>query len=326
MRDFLRSSSFGRPASRHRRRCREASLSESSASARADGHGLTIDQVAPGSPAAEFGVATGDTLMAINGTAIRSGADLVQAARSFKGGDLVRMAVVRSGRRIELEGSARERPFETYEHASARYGALPFHDEVHADILVQPRTPAKGAPVVFLMQGFSCASVDSSDRLHPYRQIVSGLAARGIAVYRIEKPGMGDSGGLRTAPRSALKRSSALSRRAISHCQKHHGFAARQIFIFGHSLGGMEAPFIAARHAPPRGIAVYGVAARNWYDYVLDVVRNPGRPVWRRRSRRKKRCRRSGPRAAQATVPPEAVAGRGGRGQSRGCRNAAANS
>src|SRR6478672_8492816 len=78
-----------------------------SASARADGHGLTIDQVAPGSPAAEFGVATGDTLMAINGTAIRSGAELVQAARLLKGGDLVRMAVVRSGRRIELEGSAR---------------------------------------------------------------------------------------------------------------------------------------------------------------------------------------------------------------------------
>ena len=244
-----------------------------SASARADGHGLTIDQVAPGSPAAEFGVATGDTLMAINGTAIRSGADLVQAARSLKGGDLVRMAVVRSGRRIELEGSARGRPFETYEHASARYGAVPFHDEFLRDILVQPRTPAKGAPVVFLMQGFSCASVESSDRLHPYRQIVSGLAARGIAVYRIEKPGMGDSRGSEECSEIGLETELGAFEAGYLALQKHHGFAARQIFIFGHSVGGMEAPFIAARHAPPRGIAVYGVAARNWYDYVLDVVR-----------------------------------------------------
>ena len=129
------------------------------------------------------------------------------------------MAVVRSGRRIELEGSARGRPFETYEHASARYGAVPFHDGVPPRHPCPAGTPAKGAPVVFLMQGFSCASVES---LRPAAPLSSDCVRprsprnRGV---RIEKPGMGDSRGSEECSEIGLERSSALSRRAISHCR-----------------------------------------------------------------------------------------------------------
>ena len=43
---------------------------------------------------------------------------------------------------------------------------------------------------------------------------------------------------------------------------------SENIFLFGHSLGGVTAPLIAAE-VPVRGIINYGSVATTWYEYLL---------------------------------------------------------
>jgi pimeloyl-ACP methyl ester carboxylesterase len=44
------------------------------------------------------------------------------------------------------------------------------------------------------------------------------------------------------------------------------------VFIFGHSMGGAFGPMIAVEDQV-KGLVVYGVAARTWFEYILDTVR-----------------------------------------------------
>jgi hypothetical protein len=47
-----------------------------------------------------------------------------------------------------------------------------------------------------------------------------------------------------------------------------------RVFIFGHSMGGIEAPLLAAREQiQPLGIAVYGTAFQSWYEYIIAMNR-----------------------------------------------------
>ena len=57
------------------------------------------------------------------------------------------------------------------------------------------------------------------------------------------------------------------------------------IVIFGHSMGGVMAPLIAAE-APVKGIAVYGTVAKTWYEYFGENFRRQAMP-WRDGRRRR---------------------------------------
>jgi regulator of sigma E protease len=68
----------------------------------------TVDEVAPGSPAAAMGLEPGDEVVAVNGTRGES-ADLAEAIRS-SGGQPVTVTVERDGSQLELRGTPRLEP------------------------------------------------------------------------------------------------------------------------------------------------------------------------------------------------------------------------
>lgn len=47
---------------------------------------------------------------------------------------------------------------------------------------------------------------------------------------------------------------------------------AESVFLFGHSMGGMMAPFLAADD-PVKGVAVYGTTSRSWFQTLLELRR-----------------------------------------------------
>ena len=49
-----------------------------------------------------------------------------------------------------------------------------------------------------------------------------------------------------------------------------------RIFLFGHSMGGVMAPLLAAEE-PVRGVAVYGTVFRTWFEYLVENVRRQSR-------------------------------------------------
>jgi pimeloyl-ACP methyl ester carboxylesterase len=231
--------------------------------------GATVGEVIPGGTAAALGIRPGDVIVRAGDRPVSAPADVVAYASTLRGPAQVALTVRRDGRELALRGPAAEWPRERYDGASVDYGAVPWRGGHLRDILITPEGVAE-PPVVFLIQGFSCATIEPNNPSHAYRRLGEALLREGIAYYRVEKPGLGDSAG--TPQCAAIDYAAELDafRSAYRHLTEARGFAPERIFIFGHSLGGLQAPMLAAERAP-RGVAVYGTVVRNWADYHRDI-------------------------------------------------------
>ena len=231
--------------------------------------GLRIDGVAPNGMAAHLGLRPGDSLVAVNGNRVSAIQPFLDAFAAIPVGKPLRVTALRGGRSLPLSAIQTPRSDETYAKATVRYGEVDIGPTRLRDILVTPNdVPAP--PVLFYIQGYSCGSIEAPGPQGLYGTLTKAFAEAGIAVYRVEKPGLGDSrGGTHCRDQSLADEVSAF-RAAYAHLIDL-GFPADRIFILGHSLGGIEAPLIVAGLAPPRGIAPYGVMLKNWGDYIEDI-------------------------------------------------------
>jgi pimeloyl-ACP methyl ester carboxylesterase len=251
---------------------RKAALGVRVAAAPKGSSGSLASEVLPGGTAAAIGVHAGDIIVSAGGHSVAGPGDVVAYVATLNGGDRVSLTVSRNGKKLRLSGKAMPRPLEAYAGSIVDYGAVPFRGGLLRDILVSPKGIAN-PPVLFLLQGFSCGSIESTDPNDPYRRLADELAKRGIAFYRVEKPGVGDSVGTPVCADIDFPTELDAFRSAYKHLIELRHVDADRIFMLGHSLGGLEAPLLAAE-TPPRGVAVYGTVLRNWADYHLDIDRD----------------------------------------------------
>jgi pimeloyl-ACP methyl ester carboxylesterase len=232
-------------------------------------NGALVQSVLPGTTGQKIGILAQDVIVRAGGRAVPDVPSAIGYASQLKAGQKVDLVVVRGGKERRLSGLALGQPLETYAGATVDYGAVRFRDGYLRDIMAVPNG-VQDPPVVFLLPGFSCVSIESPLPSHPYRRLGESLLKAGVAYYRAEKPGMGDSIG--SSRCTAIDYATELDgfRAAYQHLVKVRGISPDRIFMFGHSLGGLEAPMLAAE-VPPRGIAVYGTVYRNWADYHLNV-------------------------------------------------------
>lgn len=73
--------------------------------------GVFLAEISPGSPAFGAGLAVGDVVVSIGGSAVADISDLVEAIRDRKIGESVEIEVVRGGRRMTLKATLGRRPF-----------------------------------------------------------------------------------------------------------------------------------------------------------------------------------------------------------------------
>ncbi|MFN8734449.1 MAG: alpha/beta hydrolase family protein, partial [Hyphomonadaceae bacterium] len=165
--------------------------------------------------------------------------ELVAAAGHLRSGDMAPLTLQRGTDTKTVTAKARARPLESIPGADVRYGTVAFKEGRLRDILVTPKTALPGAPVVFLIQGYGCGSVEGPPN-HPYHLLAKTLAESGIGSYRIEKLGMGDS--LTSTP--CLKTDFALEMEGFEAGYqaliKDRGVSPDRIIILGHSMGGIQ--------------------------------------------------------------------------------------
>ncbi|HEY0053215.1 MAG TPA: FG-GAP-like repeat-containing protein, partial [Caulobacteraceae bacterium] len=226
-----------------------------------------------GLTAAAAGVAEGDVMLALDGEALSTPQQLIAAGESHRAGAPVALTVERNGARLDLRAAAVGRPGETYAGAAVEYGAVEFRGGQLRSLFVKPDGWRDG-PVLYLMQGHPCSTVETPPT-DPYGALISALIPRGIAVYRVEKPGVGDSRGGPRCQDGDFDQELAAFEAGWRDLTVTRGVGADRLFLFGHSMGGADAPLMAAAHqdAPPRGVAVYGTLMRNVHDYFLDLMR-----------------------------------------------------
>ena len=231
--------------------------------------GLRIDGVAPDGMAARLGLKPGDVLLTMNGARVGSIKAFLDAFAAAPLGRTLRVTVLRAGKRLALSAVQSPRAQESYPGAAVRYGEVDNGPERLRDILATPNSVAR-PPVVYYLSGYTCGSIDGPGPGGLFANLARSFLDAGIAFYRVEKPGAGDSRGGTPCTEGTLADEIAAYRAGYLHLIDL-GFPADRIFILGHSLGGVEAPLVVAGVAPPRGIVPYGTMLRNWGDYMRDI-------------------------------------------------------
>lgn len=260
----------GRPALARLERAAILGISSSSTAAQ-------VDRVLPGLTGEKVGLRSGDVVTGINGVPVRTMAEVGRAMRRIRAGETIRIAVRRGGGAVLLRGRAAPRPMEVFRNGTVTLGAVPFAGGELRDFLALPNRAQRGAPVAMILQGYTCNSVETSGEDDPLRLFIDQLLGRGIAVYRVEKPGVGESRGGVHCQDSDFETELAAFHAAYLALTTARGVDPSSVVLVGLSMGGVEAPLLANRlQQPPLGIVVWGTVVRPWYDYMLEVVRLQG--------------------------------------------------
>ena len=232
--------------------------------------GLRIDNLLANGMAARLGLRQGDVLVTVNGNRVATAQAFVDIFTALPAGGTLRVTALRGGKSLSLSARQAPHPDESYPNATVRYGEVDIGPTRLRDILVTPNGVAD-PPVLFYISGYSCGSIEATGPQSLYGALAKAFVGAGIAFYRAEKPGVGDSRG-GTHCRDQTLADEVETLRATYRHLIGLGFPADHIFLLGHSLGGIEAPLIVAGEAPPRGIVPYGVMLKNWADYIQDIT------------------------------------------------------
>lgn len=238
-----------------------------------DGQGIVVVKVFDNTTASALGLQNKDLIQAVNGKAYSDVYDLVDAIGEWRMGDELTLQIKRGKKTRTLNGQIVGKPFETSEHAEVIYGSVPYDGGQLRSILELPHGIDK-PPVIFYLPGVGCGTLD-----FPYQSnsttklLVESLVQEGIAVFRVEKPGMGDSQGTKDCDEMDYPYEVAAMEAGLKQLQQQEGIDQEKIFLYGHSLGVITAPIVASRHEVA-GIIAWGGISTSWYEYSLKILRD----------------------------------------------------
>ena len=236
-----------------------------------ESRGMIIRQVFPGATYANAGGQEEDILLAINGMPANPGPAFQEAMQGVREGQTTRFTVWRDGEKLELEVTAAPIPLETSSSSEVIYGEVPFKGGYLRTIVNKPNTPGPH-PTIYFIPGYTCSSVEGFSPIHPYKKLLDSLSGLGYAIFRVEKPGVGDNIGTGNCLELGFD-NELEAYQAAYHAIKQYDFIDRDnIFIWGHSMGGVYAPIIGAKHQP-KGVVIYGITHEVWVEYLLKMVR-----------------------------------------------------
>jgi pimeloyl-ACP methyl ester carboxylesterase len=230
--------------------------------------GVLLEAVIPETTAADGDVRQGDVLLAVDGRTITGVGDVISAIAAMRVRQQFEVTVLRTGRQIILPMILKERPRDRGRNFDVIYEHVVSGAARIRTIVTRPHAPGRH-PVLFLIQGQGPVTIDQPlSGPEPYSRILNEFAQSGYVTLRVEKPGVGDSEG---GPFAEVDFETELDayRQAIAHVRKSTFVDPDNIFMFGHSMGGVFSPIIASE-TPIRGIAVYGTVAKTWTEYFLE--------------------------------------------------------
>jgi pimeloyl-ACP methyl ester carboxylesterase len=239
------------------------------------GKGLFIRKVFPNTTASKIGMKDGAVLTKLNGREVNTIPDLLAAISDLHENDAISFTFFQDGKYTTKKAKAVGRPKETSEKADVLYEQVAYTGNKLRSILYIPKG-AKKPPVVFYMQGYTCGSVEFSNFTdHTSMQLINDWVDAGYAVYRVEKPGVGDSDCDKGCLMIDFNEEVEAFRQAYMHLAQDTRIDADNIFLFGHSMGGIIAP-ILAKEFTPKGVIPFGIMVNSWFEYMQELTRIQG--------------------------------------------------
>lgn len=237
---------------------------------------VAVQEVIAGTPADAAGILAGDTIISVADKPVPTFEMLRSVMRELEGGKTTQVEVLRQGGKRTLEVHLAELR-EQVAGSTVRYGSVDVPKGYRLRTIVtvpenESRSREGRYPAFLYVQGMICESIDRPNAIDEVdTRLVHTMAAKGFVTMRVDKPGLGDSEG---PPCSEIGFQEELEGylAALDNLARQPEVDPNRIYVFGHSMGGVMAPFLA-KEGKVRGSIVYGTIARTWFEHQLENVR-----------------------------------------------------
>lgn len=232
--------------------------------------GCKVIRVAGGT-SAELQLQAEDVILKLDGKAILSKEFFLDEFMKHKIDSQIELTVLRDKKELVLKGKVIGRPYETDDNAKVIYDQASFKGGELRVIINKPYKEEK-MPAMLFIPGYTCSSIDDLPYYHPYKRIIDAYVDAGYVTLRIEKSGLGDSKNTPPCESCDLLDEIENFEVGLKKLKSLPYVDTNQIIIFGHSMGGIVAPAISAKHQVA-GVIVYGTTAKSWFEYQLEMYR-----------------------------------------------------
>ena len=232
--------------------------------------GCKVVQVVRGS-SVELKLQENDIIVKIGEQTFNSADELIKQFLTFEPGKEVQLSVLRGKKKLSLKAKVVARPYETDDNATVIYDEANYKGGQLRVIINKPFKENK-MPAMLFIPGYTCSSIDELTSDHPYKRIVDAYVDAGYVTFRIEKSGLGDSKNTPPCESCDLLDEIENFEVGLKKLKSLPYVDTNQIIIVGHSMGGIIAPAISAKHKVA-GVVVYGTTAKSWFEYQIEMYR-----------------------------------------------------
>ena len=232
--------------------------------------GILVQSVIDGGSAKDSDIQPNDIITQVNDHKVTDVADFVQTVKTLRAGDQATIHLHRSGFSLTRQLLVKPRPYESAPDVNTLYQAVTVDGSLRRVIVTVPKTDGRH-PAVLYINGIGCFSQESADLSSHDAKLLYGLTRAGFVTMRVEKSGMGDSQGppCSQVDLEAEKRGYVTGLKAL---KKYLFVDPQQVFLVGISIGGVEAPLIAAE-VPIKGVVVINTVIKPFLEYLMDTRR-----------------------------------------------------
>jgi len=232
--------------------------------------GIIADSVLANSSFAALHIQKGDIITEINGNKITSMEAYGKAVANIRSGEKIAVQFIRNGKYMNGATSSVMRPYEQSGIADVQYDWVKFRSGYLRAITRKPKGKTN-CPAILLIPGYGCGSVENYMSSYNGKLLTEWIKA-GYAVITIEKSGLGDS--YNCVPCSEVDLATDIESfdAGYNYMEQLPFVDKSNLYIWGHSMGGVIAPEIA-KHHQPKGVMVFGTTFRPWSEFLLEMHR-----------------------------------------------------
>ena len=225
--------------------------------------GMTIGGVIAGGMAERAGLVAGDRLVAIGALPVRDPCELGAALREAGAHGHAELHYVRR-KRLHVRQVV---TIPLVREPGVTYGELDVGGTRLRTLVTHADDPIA---CVFVIQGIACESIDHAAMPEaPLAGIVDAWTRAGLDTVRFDKRGVGDSEG-GPCEHIDFETERGDTRAALAFAIAHARERGVPLVVFGHSVGGILAPFVGREAA---AIVVFGAPVERWLACLRDSVR-----------------------------------------------------
>ncbi len=236
--------------------------------------GAAIKSIQPNTPFEKAGFLVGDLIVKVNGIPVIGQDDWSHILYSLRAETSTIIDIKRKQQGIRkavmLNRLAKENNHNVathYESVMSDYGI-----KQRVIVTIPQGDTHKKHPAIFLVQGLSCSSVEKySSRSNNWVKLIKDLAEKSnMVLFRVEKPGVGDSEGNCGETDFATELNGYET--ALLALKSKAYIDTNRIVIYGNSMGSALAPYLANKYKLA-GIISDGTFFKSWYEHMLEIER-----------------------------------------------------